>query len=398
MNQSHEAPTARVATRSRSKLTAKAAPIMALAVCCLLGEQAAQARVVIPLGDDDQWVSVGFGLRPFFSDVTRNHAAGTNPDRVDLESFRVFSSASFNQYLKATFNTQIDNNNSMQIIDGIGQFEPMDEINVWGGRMLPPSDRANLDGPYYLLGWSYPGVVSRYPGRAAGRLDGGAVWGKLFDKRLVYVFGAYSGHNDIVGASNISGNPLFAGRVTYNFLDPDPAPAYYTGSTYYGSADILALGFAVQHQQDGVGTQFRRGDFTAWNADLLFEKKLGEFGVATFEGAYYRYYTQGVTDVATTFNNARSTDLVGGIRPGEAFMLGAGYLTPFTIGWGKLQPYFRYQQFRDTLATTVERQYDMGVTYVINGHDLRITANYAINQFTARKDVDKFILGLQVQF
>ena len=40
----------------------------------------------------------------------------------------------------------------------------------------------------------------------------------------------------------------------------------------------------------------------------------------------------------------------------------------------------------------------MGVTYVIDGHNLRITANYAINQFTARKDIDKFILGLQIQF
>ncbi|OAI31037.1 hypothetical protein A1351_07075 [Methylosinus sp. R-45379] len=397
MNQSHEALAAQETTRRRSKLAAKAAPALALAVCCLIGDQAAQARVVVPFGDD-QWVSVGFGLRPFFSDVTRNHTPGTNPDRVDLESFRIFSSASFNQYLKATFNTEVSSNNTIQVLDGYGQFEPLDEINVWGGRMLPPSDRANLDGPYYLLGWSYPGVVSRYPGKVSGRMDGGTVWGKLFEKRLTYSFGVYDGHNQIIGASNQSGNPLFAGRLNLNLLDPDPDPAYYTSSTYFGGADVLAIGVAAQYQQDGVGNQLQRADFTAWNVDVLFEKKLGEFGAATFEGAYYRYYTHGVNDVATNFNNARSTDLVGGIRPGEAYMVGAGYLIPYVIGWGRFQPYFRYQSFRDTLAATWERQYDMGVSYVIDGHNLRITANYAINQFTARKDIDKFILGVQIQF
>lgn len=397
MNHSQETLAARKTRRGRSKLAVKAAPAIALAVCCVMGEQAAQARVVVPFGDD-QWFSVGFGLRPFFSDVTRNRAAGTNPARVDLESFRLYTSASFTRYLKATFNAEVTSNSTIQVLDGYGQFEPMDEINLWGGRMLPPSDRSNLDGPYYLLGWSYPGVVSRYPGKVSGRDDGGTVWGKLFDKRLTYSFGIYDGHNQIVGASNQYGHPLFAGRLNLNLLDPDPDPAYYTSSTYFGTADVLAIGVATQYQQDGVGNQFQRGDFTAWNVDVLFEKKLGEFGAATFEGAYYRYYTNGVNDVAVTFNNARSTDLVGGIRPGEAYMLGAGYLIPYMIGWGRFQPYFRYQSFRDTLAATWERQYDMGVTYVIDGHNLHINANYGINQFTARKDVDKFILGLQIQF
>jgi hypothetical protein len=383
--------------RMRSNSFVRAASITALAASLLAGG-AAQARVVLPFGDDDQWFSIGFGLRPYFSDVTRNNAPGTNSARVDLDSFRLYSSASFNKYLKATFNTEITGNSTIQVLDGYAQIEPMDEINVWGGRMLPPSDRANLDGPYYLLAWSYPGIVSRYPQKVAGRNDGGTIWGKLFEKRLTYVFGIYDGHNQIVGASNQSGHPLFAGRVNLNLLDPDPDPAYYTSSTYFGGADVLGIGFAIQHQQDGVGNALQRADFTAWNVDLLFEKKLGEFGSATFEGAYYRYYTHGVNDVATNFGGARSTDLVGGIRPGEAYMLGAGYLIPYVIGWGKLQPYFRFQSFRDTLAFTWERQYDMGVTYAIDGHNLRVTANYAINQFTARKDVDKFTLGLQIQF
>jgi hypothetical protein len=44
-----------------------------------------------------------------------------------------------------------------------------------------------------------------------------------------------------LGASNQNQDPLFATRVAYNFWDPEPAPAYYTSSTYYGKADILTV-------------------------------------------------------------------------------------------------------------------------------------------------------------
>jgi hypothetical protein len=37
-----------------------------------------------------------------------------------------------------------------------------------------------------LSEWYYPGVVSQYPSRFEGRDLGGTVWGKVFDKKLVY--------------------------------------------------------------------------------------------------------------------------------------------------------------------------------------------------------------------
>jgi hypothetical protein len=46
------------------------------------------------------------------------------------------------------------------------------------GRMLPPSDRANLSGPFYVSAWSFPGVVSNYPNLAVGRDNGMLLWGK----------------------------------------------------------------------------------------------------------------------------------------------------------------------------------------------------------------------------
>ncbi len=35
---------------------------------------------------------------------------------------------------------------------------------------------------------------------------------------------------------------MYAGRLTYNFLNPEKNPGYYTSGTYFGTAgDILAL-------------------------------------------------------------------------------------------------------------------------------------------------------------
>ena len=54
----------------------------------------------------------------------------------------------------------------------IARFEPMPEFNIWIGRMLPPSDRANLYGPYYAVPWSFPGVAANHPSIFAGRDNG----------------------------------------------------------------------------------------------------------------------------------------------------------------------------------------------------------------------------------
>src|SRR5690349_24201303 len=35
----------------------------------------------------------------------------------------------------------------------VAQFSFSDKFNIWAGRFLPPSDRANLYGPYYSNHW-----------------------------------------------------------------------------------------------------------------------------------------------------------------------------------------------------------------------------------------------------
>ncbi len=43
------------------------------------------------------------------------------------------------------FNTDYNNvTDNMEILDAVGEFHISPKFNVWFGRFLPPSDRANL--------------------------------------------------------------------------------------------------------------------------------------------------------------------------------------------------------------------------------------------------------------
>jgi len=356
----------------------------------------AHAGATINFGDGES-VSVGLGLRTSFTSQSNGAPDSSRSADFSLDSVRLYIGASLNDYIKATFNTERDGNGTIDVLDGYAQFEFMPEFNIWVGRMLPPSDRANLDGPYYLNNWLYPGLVSQYPAKFAGRDDGATVWGKLLDKKLVYSAGVFEGHNRVAGASNHGDDPLFAGRVAYSFLDAESDPGYYTSSTYYGSADILTLAFAVQYEENGVGSAARRGDYTGWNMDLLFEKKYS-FGTITLEGAYYNYDTGGVFDVAPGFGGVGGTANVGGITQGDGYLIGADYLIPGKVGWGQFQPFFRYQDFTNDLLHADAHQYDLGVNYVISGHNARISIDYSKNQGDGVPDFDRIIAGIQLQF
>ena len=73
--------------------------------------------------------------------------------------------------------------NAIGVLDAAAQFEFSPKFNVWAGRFLPPSDRANLYGPYYSNHWAVytDGVQDGYPFLSNGRDNGVMYWGQ-FDK------------------------------------------------------------------------------------------------------------------------------------------------------------------------------------------------------------------------
>jgi hypothetical protein len=216
--------------------------------------------------------------------------------------------------------------------------------------------------------YDYPGLVSRYPAIFAGRDNGVLVNGQTGGGVFKYAGGIYEGAENVPGAADTL---LYATRLVYNFLDPEPG--YYNNGTYYGDKNLLAIGFAAQHQGDVVLVNGAPEAFTGLNADLLFETKLPDGGVVTVEAGAYHY------------------DMAGAPGDGNAYLGSIAYMFGRKSGLGAFQPMVRYQDFEG------ESTLDVGVNYIIRGHNARLSATYTRSGPESFKS-HNFTLGLQVQF
>ncbi len=216
----------------------KAGVTAMLSLACIANAHADQT---FDLGNDKS-LSLGFGLRTSYTYLQDGAPDGTSASNTfSVDDARLYISGQLNKLINGTFNTERDSTGKVQMMDGFTELAFNDDFNVRMGREIPPTDRSNLDGPFYLNVWSFP-LVSDYPNYAIGRDNGLMAWGKPMGGKLVYSAGAFVGHNVYAGGSNAGGNLLYAGRLAINFLDPEPAPADYTASTNSGSKDILTLG------------------------------------------------------------------------------------------------------------------------------------------------------------
>lgn len=325
-----------------------------------------QAKIMM---DDMRWVSLGGGLRSTFRSTETSPGSETYSKDFNLESVRLYVNAQLHKDFQAEVNTEYDGSGDIMVLDAVVKYQPSPYFNIWMGRHLTPSDRANLDGPYFLNAYDYPGLVSRYPGIFAGRDNGVSFNGEVQGGKFKYAFGVYEGSSSVGSTDTL----LYAGRVVANFLDPESG--FYNSSTYYGEKDVLALGFAIQHQSDVVLVAGTPEAFTGYNFDLLFEKKLSEMGVVSIEGAFYDYDLQGTTG------------------DGSAFLAQGAYLFNKEVGIGKFQPMVRYQDFRDVSIL------DTGVNYIIRGHSARLNFTYSrMDPGFGPSKSNQFTFGTQFQF
>jgi len=350
--------------------------------------------------DDTKWFSIGLGFRSSFAITEDGAPSGTDPSKgVSLENMRLYTAGQVHKNITLEFNTELSNGNStlsrdsdqsIRVLDAVAKFS-IKGFDVWAGRFLPPSDRSNLDGPFYLNNFDFP-IVQAYPAIFAGRDNGIAIMREYGGGKFKWSYGAFEGRTN---NTNSDTNPdqtdslLHAARFTYNFWAPEPG--YYTTSSYYGTKDVLAVAFVFQHENNGAGTatETETGDFTAWNVDVLMEKKLGNGGVVNLEGAYYDYDMDDKTDAS--------------LIQGEGYLALGSYLLPQQMGWGKLQPYVRYQHFaRDNTNASANRGNrtvtEGGVNYIIDGQNAKITTSYSADRNGSNADAkNTFKVGFQFQ-
>ena len=115
-------------------------------------------------------VSLGAGLQSSYQFTKPDGADGTN--QFLLNSARLYVSGTASKNIKFMFNTEYNGSTqAIGVIDAAAQISTSSKFNLWVGRFLPPSDRANLYGPYYSSHWGVytDGVQDGYPFVTTGR-------------------------------------------------------------------------------------------------------------------------------------------------------------------------------------------------------------------------------------
>lgn len=319
-------------------------------------------------------ISVGAGVRTSFTNFDPDN--GVEVSDFELNSARIYLSGKITDQISLMFNTEYTSGDEqIGVIDAVAQFAFSDQFNIWAGRFLPPSDRANLYGPYYASHWGtfIDGVQDGYPFETTGRDDGVMYWGQFGIAKVS--FGLF----DVQGLTKGSNDVLSAGRVQLDFWDPEGG--YYLNGTYYGDKDLLAVGVAAQNSSGN----------NAYSLDFLLEKKLPASGVVTVEAEYAKYDGLGgyPSPIATPY-----------VKTDGYYLLGA-YLFPQVVGIGKFQILGKYAQatYEYGAGDIDQDTLELDVNYIIKQFNARVSLFYIDSSFDPQlgSDAKQIGLGLQVQ-
>ena len=315
-------------------------------------------------------VTIGAGLQSSFTHTSPD--GGSSTDQFLINSARVYFNGSVSENIKFMFNTEFDGGtNKIGVLDAVARIEASPKFNIWAGRLLPPSDRADLYGPYYSHAWAFAqdGIQDGYPFIFQGRDNGVVYWGD-FAKKVKVSVGAFDG-------ASATGNPkvLGAARVQIDFWDPEGG--YYLNGTYYGDKNLLAIGGATQVQSGK----------TASSVDFLLEKKLPDGGVVSIESEYANYNALGGYD-------SRYAKSQG------AYAL-ASYLFPKPVGMGKFEILGKYGKAQFTHGRTPsyhQKTTEVNFNYVIKQFNARVMTFYKDTRFnTVKSNFWQAGVGLQIQ-
>ena len=352
-----------------------------LAAAVSLGVQgSARAAYKLEL-DEDRWISMWIGLR-FEAGAQQESGRDTRKweKNFTVDSIQPHVAGQVHQYIEFEagfdYSTGDDGDNDIHLLDGVVKFQFNEQFNLWGGRFLPPTDRANFSGAYNLNTWAFPLVSQRYPQIYAGRDNGVAFWGYDPSGRLKYQVGVFEGNSDARG-------PSYDARLTLNLLDKETG--YYNASTYFGEKNILAIGAVINAQHDGAGVDATGKDrsFVGWNVDLLFETKMSAAGSLMIDAAYFGYDNDGFRSGDNPLGNPVAQDRADG----DGFYVTAGWYLPGEYGFGSLkglvQPTVRYQGYnndqRDLAGDKVthyQSRWDVGINWYLRGYDAKVVLYY----------------------
>lgn len=335
-------------------------------------------------------------LRASFVSTESDDPTALDVADFSLNSFNIYLNSKITEKIKFSFSSEISNTTAstgatttaVTVQDAIAQFELDPKFNIWAGRFLAPTDRANSYGPYFSNNWNFAndGAQDGYPFiDRFGRADGVAYWGDFADMVKVS-----AGVFDIPSTLN-NNDVMAAARVQVDFWDFEPG--YYINGTYLGDKDILAIGAATN----------RVNGTSASDVDFLMEKKVGNGGAFTVEGEYIVYDGLGGYGLPAQNLDPAVTDTVAAsYTDGDSWFLTASYLLGEPIGPGKLQLLGKFgtTTYEDGLTTGEDLEMDtteVNVNYILKSFNARVSLFYLGKAYSSDAAADTSSIGLGVQ-
>jgi hypothetical protein len=249
--------------------------------------------------------------------------------------------------------------------DAYAEFKVRDELALDAGLMFVPFSRNSLQSAASLLPIDYGAntfAQSAATQSTVGRDTGFQAKGYFLKDRLEYRLGAFQ------GARNPASNDSFryAGRVQYQFLEPEATGFFYTG-TYLGTKKVAAVAAAFDTQND----------YHAYDVDAFVDYPAGP-GAVTGQLAYNRF------DGGDTFLTLSKQNVM---------LLELGYFLRDL----KLTPVFQFTN-RGIVDTRVgdQTQWSIGVNYWWAGQNANVKAAYGRIDPRGLAAQNEFTIQLQV--
>jgi len=315
-------------------------------------------------------INFGAGIRTSF--IHDEPARADATDAFVLNSVRLYVNGPVTKQIKFMVNTEYDGaSNSVSILDAVAQFALSPKFNVWVGRFLPPSDRANLYGPYYAQHWAVftDGVQDGYPFVSQGRDNGAMFWGQ---------FGTVKVSGGAFDGMSATGNKtlLGAGRLQVDFWDAEDG--HYLNGTYYGAKNLLAI---------GVAGQFQSADHAS-SVDFLLERKIGNGGAFSVESEFAKYQRLG------GYDSRYATDTGGYVL--------ASYLFPAAVGVGKVAVVGKFAKAMFTNGLNAadqdysQKTSELNLNYIIKEFNARVMLFYKDTRYNAVQ-INSRQIGVSIQ-
>jgi hypothetical protein len=318
------------------------------------------------------------------SSFTSSDIDGAPEDVNDfaLDSARISLAGKATENIGVFFQTEYDSvDEEIRVIDVVARFSFSEQLNVWAGRFLPPSDRANLYGLYGANHWGtfIDGVQVGYPSETSGRDDGVMYLGQFGSIQVSA--GAFDFASRTAGDSEV----LYAGRMQMDFGDRQPG--HLQSGSYFGEKNVMSV---------GVATQTVAGD-SAYSLDFLYERKLPASGVVTLEAQYAMYDGLG---------RYPSPNELLPYEESDGYYLLGGFIFPQPVGIGRFQVVAKYGETTYDYVPGVfdidQTTSEVDVHYIIKGTRARISLFYIDVDFSptaaqVAPDRTQIGVGLQLQ-